>query len=255
MHVNNASHQEESQLVHCLAREMCPLRQICAAPCPPGGSPLFPMVATLDPAEELWADARFEQRVYVIQSGVFACIPNAADNLGARAAALYGRGDSFGLAELYSGRDIADMYHMRALTQACVCSAPARTVRRKLETLAPSQSQQVTSAAFMNTSCAMYFQSRVMAQLKTVDRIQMLLGRIARLARRSAAKFDTVALGQADIALLAGTDRMSAGRALHQLEEQGLVRLGYRSIELLGPFFAVAHPELEALDAFRSPGI
>ena len=120
MHVNNASHQEESQLVHCLAREMCPLRQICAAPCPPGGSPLLPMVATLDPAEELWADARFEQRVYVIQSGVFACIPNAADNLGTRAAALYGRGDSFGLAELYSGRDIADMYHMRALTQAVV---------------------------------------------------------------------------------------------------------------------------------------
>ena len=253
MHVNSASYQEESQLVHCLARTMCPLGQMCAAPDSSGGSPLFPMVATLEPGEELWADARFEQRVYVIQEGVFACIPNA-ENMETRTAALYGRGDSFGLAELYSGRDVANMYHMRALTQACVCSAPARTLRRKLEAMDPAQSQQITSTAFMNTSCAMYFQSRVIAQIKAADRIHMLLGRIAQLARRSDERFCKIALGQADLALLADSDRMSAGRALHQFEERGLVRLGYRSIELLEPFFKNPHPELLALDAFRSPG-
>ena len=194
MHVNSASYQEESQLVHCLARTMCPLGHMCAAPCSSGGSPLFPMVATLEPGEELWADARFEQRAYVIQEGVFACIPNA-ENMEARTAALYGRGDSFGLAELYSGRDIANMYHMRALTQACVCSAPARTLRRKLEAMDPARSQQVTSTAFMNVSCAMYFQSRVIAQIKAADRIHMLLGRIAQLARRSDERFCTIRPG------------------------------------------------------------
>ena len=254
MHVNSASYQEESQLVHCLARTMCPLGQMCAAPDSSGGSSLFPMVATLEPGEELWADARFEQRAYVIREGVFACIPNT-ENMEARtAAALYGRGDSFGLAELYSGRDVANMYHMRALTQACVCSAPARTLRRKLEAMDSAQSQQITSTAFMNTSCAMYFQSRVIAQIKAADRTHMLLGRIAQLARHSDERFCKIALGQADLALLADSDRMSAGRALHQLEEHGLVRLGYRSIELLEPFFNSPHPELLALDAFRSPG-
>ena len=212
------------------------------------------MVATLEPGEELWADARFEQRVYVIRGGVFVCISNAECEETCTAA-LYGRGDSFGLAELYSGRDIANMYHMRALTETCVCSAPARTLRRKLEAMGTAQSQQVTSTAFMNVSCAMYFQSRVVAQIKAADRVHMLLGRIAQLARRSDERFCTIALGQADLALLAGTDRMSAGRALHQLEERGLVRLGYRSIELLEPFFDNPHPELLALDAFRSPGM
>ena len=253
MHVNSASYQEESQLVHCLARTMCPLGQVCAASDSSGGSPLFPMVATLEPGEELWADARFEQRVYVIRGGVFACMPNT-ENTEACTAALYGCGDSFGLVELYSGRDVANMYHMRALTQACVCSAPARTLRRKLEAMDPAQSQQITSTAFMNTSCAMYFQSRVIAQIKAADRIHMLLGRIAQLARRSDERFCKIALGQADLALLADSDRMSAGRALHQLEEHGLVRLGYRSIELLEPFFKNPHPELLSLAAFRSPG-
>lgn len=61
----------------------------------------------------------------------------------------------------------------------------------------------------------------------------MLLGRIAQLARRSDERFCKIALGQADLALLADSDRMSAGRALHKMKQEGLIELGYRCIRLL----------------------
>lgn len=79
----------------------------------------------------------------------------------------------------------------------------------------------------------MFFQARVAAQMKAADKIHMFLGRIAQLARRSDEGFCKIALGQANLALLAGSDRMSAGRALHKMKQEGLIELGYRCIRLL----------------------
>lgn len=253
MQVNNSINREESQLAHCLARQMCPLGDLCATPDATSGTPLCPMVASLDPGEELWPDARFEQRAFIIQEGVFACIPNPEDPDIRAVAALYGPGDSFGLAELYSERDIATMYRMQALTAARVCSIPARVLRKRIEALPPPQAQQVMASTFMNTSCSMYYQSRIMAKTKATDRVLMLLGRIAQLARRSDPGFSKVPLGQAGLALLAGSERMCVGRALRHLEEEGLIHLGYRSIELLDAFFACQHPELKSLSGFKVP--
>ena len=254
MQVNMNVSREESQLAHCLARQMCPLGGLCATPDAANGAPLCPMVASLDIGEELWPDARFEQRAYIIQEGVFACIPNPDDPSIRAVAALYGRGDSFGLAELYSERDIATMYRMQTLTEARVCSIPARILRKRIEALPPLQSQQVMASTFMNASCSMYYQSRIMAKTKATDRVLMLLGRIAQLGQRSDPGFSKIPLGQAGLAVLAGSERMCVGRALHHLEEEGLIRLGYRSIELLDAFFTSQHPELESLAGFKVPG-
>ena len=69
--------------------------------------------------------------------------------------------------------------------------------------------------------------------MKAADKIHMFLGRIAQLAKLSDERFCKIALGQADLALLADSDRMSAGRALHKMKQEGLIELGYRCIRLL----------------------
>lgn len=79
--------------------------------------------------------------------------------------------------------------------------------------------------------------------MKAVDRIHMFPGRIAQLARRSDERSCKIALGQADLALLADSDRMSAGHALHKMEQEGLIELGYRCIRLLPALDNLENPQ------------
>lgn len=79
--------------------------------------------------------------------------------------------------------------------------------------------------------------------MKAADKIHMFLGRIAQLARRSDEGFCKIALGQANLALLAGSDRMSAGRALHKMEQEGFIQLRYRCIRLLPALDNLENPQ------------
>lgn len=240
----------DAQFTHCPTRALCPLGEVCADPGASGGGAIYPTICELGRGEELWADARYEQRVYLIRAGVLACVANTPDGE-ACPAALYGPGDSFGLAELYSDREICSTYHMWALAEARVCSLPARALRRVLKSRDAAFAQRVMGDAFMNVTCSMYFQSRVMSKMKAEERVLMLLGRIAELAGREGRRLEKVHLGQGDLALLAGADRVCVGRALHKLADAGLVALGYRTVELLPLFFESPHPELARLEGFR----
>ncbi len=79
----------------------------------------------------------------------------------------------------------------------------------------------------------MFFQARVVAQMKAADRIRVLLGRIAQLAKRSDERFCKIALSQANLTFLADSVHMSARRALHKMEPEGLIEPGYLCIKLL----------------------
>ena len=251
MEIGEVGRLGDAQFLHCPARAMCALRGVCALPGEKSCAALYPTMLTLAPGEELWADERFEQRAFFIQAGVLSCAANPQDGSDAPAA-LYGRGDTFGLAELYAGRDVSGTYHMRALMETRVCSMPAKALRHRLEDAHQPLAQRIMSAAFMNVSCAQYFQCRVLSKMKAEDRVLMLLGRIAQLAGRDGSRLEKVCLGQGDLAHLAGSDRVCVGRALHKLADAGLIALGYKSIELLEPFFANPHPEIAMLDGFRS---
>ena len=69
-------------------------------------SPLYPTVIEVEAGELLWADLRFEQRVFAIQSGIFVCMSNLEQGREVPLA-LFGRGYSTGMAELYIAREIA----------------------------------------------------------------------------------------------------------------------------------------------------
>ena len=238
--------------LHCLARGTCPLGSVCAQGGELGGSPVYPTILAVDQGEIVWADQRFEQRAFVIQEGVFSCVDNP--ERGDEAAfAVFGCGDSAGLAELYVDRSIASMYYLRALTAGRLCSLPAKALRHSLEVLPAGQAQRILGCAYLNSAGALFFQTRMMAKVKTGERIALLLARIDELLAREGRALGELALSHGDIAALVGSDRVSTSRALRRMEQEGLVKLGYRSVRLTETFRTLDHPELAALDGFRVP--
>ena len=177
MKVEDCRRGEETAIKHCAARRLCPLAVICASTATVGESPLFPTLADLEPGELLWADLRFEQRVFVIQSGVFACISNLERGREIPLA-LLGCGHTAGLAELYIPREIASTYYLRALTSGRACSFPAKALRRHLEALSSTTVADLISRTLTNTSSASYAHIKMLSKPLVSDRIIMLLARL-----------------------------------------------------------------------------
>lgn len=242
----------EAAARHCLSREMCPLGGVCAEAEAHGCAPVYPTVITVDQGEMIWADQRFEQRVFIIQEGVFASIDNPERGDGT-VFAIFGCGDSAGLAELYVDRAIASTYYLWALMPGRICSLPAKALRRRLEALPTPQAERILSCSFMNIANALYLQERMVAKVKTGERIGLLVERIGMLLQREGRTLDELALSHGDLAVLTGSDRVSATRALHRLEQDGLVELGYRSIRPCEGFLRREHPGVNTVDGFRTP--
>ena len=239
---------------HCLARGLCPLGAVCAqAADGAGDAGVYPTVLTVEQGEMVWADQRFEQRVFVIQEGVFSCSDNP-ERGDETMFAVFGCGDSAGLAELYVDRGVASTYLLRALTPGRLCSLPAKALRHALEGLSAVQAQRILGCAYLNSAEALFLQVKMMAKVKTGDRIALLLARIDELLGREGRRLGELTLSHEDIAALVGSDRVSTTRALHRMEQEGLVELGYRSVRPTGAFRDHPLPELAALDGFRVPG-
>lgn len=222
---------EETAIRHCPARRLCPLGALCAGGVQAGESPLFPTAVELEPGELLWADLRFEQRAFVIQTGIFACISNL-EQCREIPLALLGSGHTAGLAELYIPREIASTYYLRALTGGRACSFPAKALRRHLEALPSATVADLLSCTLVNTSSASYAQIKMLSKPLASDRITMLLARLKELAGQEGRDLTQAKLTHSDIATLISSDRVSVTRALHKMEEGGLVELGYRSLQI-----------------------
>lgn len=231
MKVEECRRGEETAIKHCAARKLCPLGGICASEAAEGESPLFPTIVELAPGELLWTDLRFEQRAFVLQSGIFACISNLEQGREIPLA-LLGSGHTAGLAELYIPREIASTYYLRALTNGRACSFPAKALRRHLESLPSATVANLVSRTLINLSSASYAQIKMLSKPLASDRITMLLARLKELSSQEGRDLTQVRLTHSDIAALISSDRVSVTRALHKMEESGLVELGYRSLQI-----------------------
>ena len=239
---------EESAVRHCASRDLCPFGMICGAG---SDDALFPYVFDVDPSELIWTDLRREHRVFVIQSGLFSCIANL-DHDEERPFALLGCGYTSGVAELYVDRGISQSYYLRALTESRMCSFSAKVLRRQLEGLGSPLSQRILACALLNLSGASYALSKILLQSLLYDRVSMMLVYLHQLKARDGAGTDTLALGHATIADLVGADRVAVTRTLHKMEENSLVKLGYRSITLLPALFE-AYPAESVSPLFHIP--
>ena len=231
---------EESAIRHCASRASCPFGMACEAG---EDSKLFPYIFDVSPGDLIWTDLRREHRVFVIQSGLFACVANL-DNDDEKPFAILGCGHTSGLPELYVDRDVSQTYYLRALTEGRLCSFSAKALRRFLESLENPLLPRILCSALLNLSGASYALSRVLSQPLLYDRVSMMLVYLHELAVRGGAMDGTLNLGHAAVANLLGADRVVVTRTLHKMEENGLVKLGYRSIELQPALFEAFPPKL-----------
>ena len=245
---------EETAVRHCPTRATCPMGTLCGTVLKEGQAPLYPMMAQVEPGGLVWVDLRYEQRVLGIRDGVFACITDLTQE-NESPFSLCGAGNVTGLAELYIQREFTSTYYLRALTPATVCSFSAKALRHRLESLASASSHKILSCTLMNLVAAAYSQSRVMANMRLSDRICALLVRLKELLERDGGGVRPVSLTHGDIAALVASDRASVTRALHKVEQDGYIELGYRTLTLTDKVseLAVSHPDVQT--AFHVPAL
>lgn len=226
---------ERIVIEHCPARGKCPIGMLCTL----GSSqeddhPLFPLQLEVGKGEMLWTDLRYEQRVFIVRDGVFACIAHVDPYEREVPVALFGQGIAAGTAELYTEKRFADDYHLKAIVDGSVCSLPAKPLRKKMEMFHPAFPQTVLACALTNQAAATYMQVKIMSMPLLHDRILSLLLRLTSLAKEEGAADGAFALTHEDIASLVASDRVSVTRMLHRLRDEGLVELGYKSVALKG---------------------
>jgi CRP-like cAMP-binding protein len=222
----------ETLVEHCPTRELCPMGQVCAKCCGEGAIPLYPSVTEVSHGDVIWSDIKFEQRAGFIRSGAFSCFSNTESAGDKSPISILGAGDSAGFAELFTQRELSSSYLVQALSPGMVCFFPAKPLRRLLSLLPQDEHDNVLTSALVNTSAAIYAQVKMLTHARTSDRIAMLLGRVFQLARRQGVDLKSVELTHREVAFLVCADRATTTRALHEMQREGLVDLGYGSITL-----------------------
>lgn len=239
--------EDMTDIERCPARSICPVAALCAADSHVQGDPLYPTIEEVEGGQLVWTDMRREQRVYVVQSGVLALIPNF-DRDESVVTSLYGSGYSIGLSELYTQRSIAATYHLRALTDSALCSFPAKAFKRHLEALPGCGSHRILSCALTNIVEASCAQLRTVSKTSLQERVVLLLARLRNLSLRQGQELSEVRLTHEEIAELVASDRASVTRTLRKLKEDGTIELGYKTIRLTDAFksYADSCPDMYA---------
>lgn len=251
MNIDDFRRAEMSAVSHCAARSYCPLSALCGTAAEEK-APLFPTVTEIAQGDVVWVDLRFEQRVCVIQTGLFSCTANL-EHEHEVPFAVYGSGYAIGVNELYIERAITNSYYLRALTPGRICSFSAKILRRHLENAAAPQLGSVLSCALTNLSAATFTQLKIVSRTPLQDRIGMFLLYLRALAAREGRVLEEVNLTHGDIAALTLSDRISVTRTLHRMEEAGLVAPGYRSVRLLEGLLARDDLKRDVQTAFHIP--
>ena len=235
---------ESTAVRHCQIRQYCPIGSLCEKMCAPEEDyPLFPTLLDCDRGQLLWTDPHNEQRVFIIRGGFFSCVANLENN-NEVPFALLGCGHSVGLSELYIPREIGKNYYLKALSHCMLCSFPAKPLRRQIESTPTSWSLGAISCALTSLSSASYVQAKTVAQPLLANRIAMVLLQLRKLAAREGRELGEMQLTHEELACLIACDRASTTRALHKMEQDGLIELGYRCIRIL--------PALAGLDALQA---
>lgn len=243
-----------TEVAHCSGRQRCPLRALCNASNAEGQDPLFPNSTTVDPGAVVWSDLFFEQRATVIRSGTFVCTA-IVDAEHEKPFALFTAGYSPGLTELYINRRTASSYYLRALTEGVVCSFSSKALRHRLESLPAPYPERILGCALVNVSSASFTLQRIVSTASLHDRIALLLLHISGAEVEDTSRERSVMLTHGDVARLVSASRVATTRTLHAMEDEGLVKLGYRSIMLTDALLSREDLVSQAQTEFHVPDL
>ena len=237
---------------HCPVRDVCPIKALCNV-ADETGAELLPYLADQPKDSLIWTDLRNEQRITVIRSGVFAAVAMDDDD-NEDVFAIYGAGYIIGLAELYIPRYVGSTYYLKALTDAKVCSIPAKPLRRRLEALPVAEAAELLSCAITNWSASSFQLLKAYGSTQVYDRVLLALNLIRQQwARSGAAPLNQIALSHDELAFLVSAERVSVTRALHRAEAEGLIGLGYKRIDINPTFDAYIAATAKHQAAFHNP--
>lgn len=181
----------------------------------------------------IWADLRSEQRVIAIKSGLFAVL--TTDGAAEEVFSVYGAGYCCGLCELYID-DFHSTYYLKALTVGTVCSFPASAFRHRLDSLPSRESNRIISYALTNWSSASFGLLKLYSHPRKDKRLALLLGYLRAQSGRICSPLSTIKLSHDELSALIRSDRASVTRALHKLEDEGIVSCGYKCVTLADDF-------------------
>ncbi len=227
MRLRDFQRAEESVIAHCPVRHLCPVGLVCGRGDEEGK--LMPAVIAFDKGDLLWTDHRYERHVFIVREGVLSCMAHV-DPDGEAPFTLYGAGIGVGIADLYVPHTDASTYHLHAIVPGRICSLPSKALKRHLEALGGDGQQKILAASLYNQSTGALFQSMISSRPLLCQRLAMLLLCLQALAARGGTRIDELRVTHDELASRVLSDRASVTRALHQMEAQGLVELGYRSV-------------------------
>lgn len=225
---------EAIAIEHCSARELCPFGSICGTWADNSSHVVVPALAEVQKGDLIWVDLRNEHRVVTIKSGLFVTV--AVDGDDEEVFSVYGPGYCCGLAELYIDSKVCSTYYLKALTDCTVCSFPASVLRHRLESLPTVESHRIISYSLTNWTAASFELLKLYSHAQKSERVALLLRYLREQSGRAGEPLSVVKLSHDEIAFLLRSDRASVTRALHCLEDDGLVRLGYKSIAFSDDF-------------------
>lgn len=244
---------ETIAIKHCPERDICPLGRLCGVETDKASRVLQPALAEVPKDDLVWVNWRNEHRVIIIKSGLFAVVSAAEDD--GEVFAVYGSGYCCGLAELYIDESVSYTYYLKALTDCTVCSFPANALRHRIEALPPSAANRVLASSLTNWSAATFQMQKLRSQSRKTERMALLLRYIREQSGRLGNPLSVIRLSHDELARLLGADRASVTRALHSLEQDGLISLGYKTVTLCKDFDTRAEEYGELDLAFHVPSV
>lgn len=240
------------EIKHCRCRRICPLDSICGFNSDGEQEGLIPTVLDMKKGSLAWTDLRNEQRVFVIKSGLMETV--AVDDDGNEEPfSVYGPGYCIGLAELYIPREVCATYYLKSLTDSAVCSISAKAVRHRLESLPAGRSNSIICHSLTNWSAASFELLKLYSHPRMTDRLLLLIKYLRSQSGRLDEPPSTLSMTHDDLADLVRADRVSVSRALRRLEDERMLKLGYKSITVSECFDQKISERLHSDFSYHNP--
>jgi CRP/FNR family cyclic AMP-dependent transcriptional regulator len=176
--------------------------------------------------------------VFTIRSGVATLLSYSEDGAESNVGFLY-EGQALGLTHLFS-KEIQPLI-ARAFTEVKLCKLPICELEKLVETDPEVVKRVIRSLS--DGYWGVVQQIKLRDTLRARDRVQISLLQLAEKLDRGRGEVE-LPLTHQEIASLIGVNRVTVTRALHELEEEGLVELGHRNLRV----FTAAHFEVKDSD-------
>lgn len=208
-------------------QHICPISSICffASDCMSKKTNNFKKLIKFNKDDIISSDYEKEKCMYIIVSGIgiAKCYLESGEEI---TICLVGKGQTFG-----EGFPVNGGYPitLQALTEITVCQLSENLLLNS----GPGMLNNILHAGLINYR-AISRQVWIMNAQRIYERIKRTLIVLAELHDWDSNKIPLI-ISHADLALLINTDRPSVTRALHRLEKEGFIELGYQHLSINNP--------------------